>query len=269
VGAVDYITKPFSPPVVRARVRTHLSLMAAQEKLKAQNEELKKTAELREEVERMTKHDLKNPLSVILGISEMASDGQERPASVLCDLMETIQDASLRMLRMINSSLDMFRMEEGTYALEPQQVDITKILQRISAETQRINPAFQNKIKITARPDGQAMDESFWVMGEELLLYSMLANLINNALEASPMDEDIYISLEHNKEALITVRNKGEVPQQVRGNFFDKYVTWGKQKGNGLGTYIAKLITLTHGGEISLDTSQPGETTLIVKLPSA
>ena len=50
LGAVDYITKPISPPVVKARVETHLSLKKAREILQIQNEKLKEAARLREDV---------------------------------------------------------------------------------------------------------------------------------------------------------------------------------------------------------------------------
>ncbi len=268
VGAVDYITKPFSPPVVKARVKTHMALKAASEKLKAQNKELKNTALLKEEIELMTRHDLKNPLSIILGVAELLGSDPGLSSSVRSG-METIQHAGLRMLHMINSSLDLFRMEKGTYELRSTRVDILKILQRISTDSQRSNQELQSRVKITTPTGRPAPGGSCLVMGEELLLHSMLANLINNALEASPSGEDVTIGIDCNDTVHISVHNHGEVPHEVRDRFFEKYVTSGKQRGTGLGTYTAKLIALTHGAEISLDTSQKGETTITVRLPSA
>lgn len=61
LGAIDYITKPFSTSVIQARVKTHLELAGARKNLKHQNEVLKENLELREQVEQVTRHDLKNP----------------------------------------------------------------------------------------------------------------------------------------------------------------------------------------------------------------
>ena len=67
VGAVDYITKPVSPPIVRARVKNHLALEFAKRTLEEQNQELREAVRLREDVEKITRHDLKSPLNMIIG----------------------------------------------------------------------------------------------------------------------------------------------------------------------------------------------------------
>jgi two-component system, sensor histidine kinase and response regulator len=71
LGAVDFITKPFMPNVVKARVKTHLSLRAAQKQLKQQNITLLEGAELREDIDRIMRHDLKGPLSLIIGFPQL------------------------------------------------------------------------------------------------------------------------------------------------------------------------------------------------------
>lgn len=61
VGGIDYISKPIKPSIVLARVKTQLELKSAREKLERQNRELIEAARLREDVERITRHDLKIP----------------------------------------------------------------------------------------------------------------------------------------------------------------------------------------------------------------
>ena len=78
----------------------------------------------------------------------------------------------------------------------------------------------------------------------------MLSNLFKNALEASPRNEKIQISLSKENECLISIHNQGAVPEDIRDNFFEKYTTSGKHGGTGLGTYSAKLIAETLGGSI-------------------
>jgi signal transduction histidine kinase len=67
----------------------------------------------------------------------------------------------------------------------------------------------------------------------------------------------------------VDIHNFGVVPEEIRANFFSKYVTFGKKGGTGLGTFSAKLITDTLGGEISFTTSEEMGTTVTVVLPAA
>ncbi len=121
-------------------------------------------------------------------------------------------------------------------------------------------------IMINGNPAGN--EDRFSVRGEELLCYSMLANLIKNAFEASPEDRKITITLTHEKDmAVICIHNKGAVPEDIRDNFFDKYITSGKTSGSGLGTYSARLIAKTQRGNIHFETSEDKGTTVTIRLP--
>lgn len=65
----------------------------------------------------------------------------------------------------------------------------------------------------------------------------------------------------------ILVQNKGAVPEAIRANFFDKFVTQGKSGGTGLGTYSAKLLSEAQGGSISLAVDDAeNQTTIAVTL---
>jgi two-component system sensor histidine kinase/response regulator len=70
LGAVDYVSKPADPTILKARIATHLLLSAATADLRRQNDLLVENAHLREDVERMTRHDLKSPLAVALHASQ-------------------------------------------------------------------------------------------------------------------------------------------------------------------------------------------------------
>ena len=68
VGAIDYIAKPLRLRVVLARVKTHLSLATALRELEKQNATLQEIIHLREDIERLTQHDLKSPLTAFINI---------------------------------------------------------------------------------------------------------------------------------------------------------------------------------------------------------
>jgi signal transduction histidine kinase len=103
------------------------------------------------------------------------------------------------------------------------------------------------------------------VAGNQLLLYSMLHNLVRNATEASTAGDTVRITL---ADGEIRIHNRAAVPEIMRGRFFEKYATSGKENGSGLGTYSARLITEAHGGSIAMTTSEVDGTTLTIVLPA-
>ncbi len=134
LGAIDYITKPISPSIVKARVKNHLELKLAREKiekqkkrLEDQNRELLEAGRLREDVERITRHDLKTPLNAIIGYPRMMMADGNLPADHL-EYLKMIEEAGLMMLNMINLSLDIFKMERGIYELQSVPVNIIQVI---------------------------------------------------------------------------------------------------------------------------------------------
>lgn len=265
LGAVDYIHKPFSIPVIQARVANHLELFQARRGLLERNQALEETARLREEVERITRHDLKNPLNAVIGLPEVLlfddnlTDEQR-------EILQLIQTSGYSLLEMINSSLDLYKMETGTYVYQPHPVNLIQVVERIVRENQRHIDGSRFRLEMRV-DDCPPPPEGFIVPGEELLCYSMLANLLKNAFEASPDHACIEIAMQSSDgAATIAIRNPGVVPPAIRERFFDKYVTSGKSHGTGLGTYSARLIAQTMGGDIELD-SGDASTTLRIVLP--
>ncbi|BBD07396.1 hybrid sensor histidine kinase/response regulator [Desulfovibrio ferrophilus] len=268
MGAADYITKPFNLDVVRARVKTHLSLLMARRRVEEQNRELVKASELREEVDRITRHDLKNPLTNVISVPQlmlMADNLEDHQR----EMLERVEESGLSMLSMINFSLDLFKMEQGTYTLQPEPVDLVLLAKRVFRELNEL--AGSREAKLSLEMDGTPPGEGvvFEVMGEELLVYSMLGNLVRNALEASAVGDDVVVRLESADPARMVIHNPRAVPSEIRDRFFDKYVTHGKRQGTGLGTYSAKLSAKTLGGAISLESEDGRGTTVTVSLPVA
>ncbi|CAK0742766.1 histidine kinase [Azospirillaceae bacterium] len=267
IGAVDYITKPIKHLVLSAHVRTHLALSDANKKLAIQNKMLIEAARLRDDVEQITKHDLKSPLNVIIVAPQLLlMDGScsERQRN----LYNQIKDAGYRMLEMINTSLDIYKMENGSYIFTPSPINIVDVLRTAWGE---LAPnALAKHLRISVSVDGQhSVDHRpVYVMAESLLCHSMLSNLLKNAIEASPCGDIITIEIQSSLNVDITIENGGEVPIEIRDRFFERLVTSGKTDGTGLGTYSAMLIAKTHNGHIALDTSNAGRTSIRITLPS-
>ena len=265
LGAVDYIHKPIKVAIVRERIKNHLELAKARQGLEDKNRLLSESIALKEDIDRITRHDLKGPLNAIIGVpsfirmADNLTDQQHR-------MLKLIETAGYKMLDMINLSLDLYKMEKGSYELNAKPIAIEEILRNIITELTLNDPALENLTRITFA-DG--LDQNtFSVSGDNLLCYSLFANLIKNSIEANQNRQPITIHISQSKNmGFISIHNFGSVPEEIRDHFFEKDVTAGKKGGTGLGTYSAALITKTQQGQISLDTSMPGETTVTVQLP--
>jgi two-component system, sensor histidine kinase and response regulator len=265
-GGVDYVTKPVNPHLLRARVRAHLELKLATEVLESQNEILKDNARLREEVEHLTRHDLKNPLMVILNVPILL---MRRPGIGADEVkwLQMILSSAQRMLEIINMSTGMFKMEQGTYVPHPEPVDALAVARQIAETIARIADAGSASIGMTLEGVASGDSDSFVVLAEEPLLYTLLSNLMRNAVEASPAGGNVLLSFSKGAMGDISIHNSGAVPAVIRARFFQKFVTAGKQGGTGLGVYSAQLIARTLGGSVSFQTSEEAGTTLTVSLP--
>ncbi|MBW2623783.1 MAG: response regulator [Deltaproteobacteria bacterium] len=266
VGGVDYITKPIRSRTVRARVKNQLELKLAQQELKKQNEILLENARLRDEVEQMVRHDLKTPLHTVVNVPGMLMKDENLTADQV-EMLQMLEESGYRMLDLINSTLDLFKMETGKYELRSVPVDLLQIVNQIRGETRDLVSSKNISVEVTVRRKPISQSDSFVVHGEEMLFYSMMANLVKNAVEASPEGETITILFEDEDSPVVRIHNKGEVPREIRNNFFDKYVTSGKPGGTGLGTYSARLMAETLGGSIHLNSAEDMGTTLTIKLP--
>lgn len=252
LGALDYITKPFNRDIVLARVRNHMDLIEAHR--------------LKEDVNRIVNHDMRNELIVIIGYPDMLLDSENLTESQR-GLIKKIRNSGHVLLNMINLDLQLYQMEQGLYQFMPTTVDVLKVLNRIIdyKEKQRLKNAIAVKTTLSGQPPGDG--QQFLVRGDELLLHSMLSNLVLNAVEASPPGGTIYIDLQKGERGSIVIHNMGAVPNDIRDRFFNKYVTAGKASGTGLGAYSALLMAKAHGGTIDMHTSEADGTTISVHLP--
>ena len=226
----------------------------------------KENEALRDDIERITQHDLKAPLvSMINGCTYLLDSQQLAPEQT--KMLTIMEETGRRMLDSINIYFNVLKIENKKYQVNPIQVDLMKAITRIWADFKEISA--RKKLSLTTSIAGVTGDASrcYFIYAEESLLFSMMYNLIRNAIEASPDQATIAIELgSRDGFEVIAVRNKGSVPSQIRERMFEKYVTQGKSSGTGLGAYSARLVAESHGGSIALDASVEGETTITVKL---
>ena len=222
---------------------------ALAEGLQRQNAALAENARLREDVERMSRHDLKAPLNSIIGVARLLRE-DAAVAPEHGELLAIAERAGYRMLEMVNLSLDLARMEMGTYAFRPQAVNLVEVIRRVLLDLQGQAEAAQVQLRMEP-----AFSQPVYARAEELLCYSLLANVVKNAIEAAPPGSVVRVALEPGERMRVRVRNPGAVDPRVAPRFFDKYVTAGKSGGTGLGTYSALLMARVQDGELEMETS--------------
>lgn len=268
LGAVDYIHKPFSAALVEARVSTHLELVQSKKSLLEKNAALEEMAKLRDDIDRITQHDLKIPLNAIIGFPQVLLMDDNLMEDQR-ELLRHVIRAGREMLNMINKSLDLFKMETGRYHYAPENFDMADLLGTVIKDLHTL--AESNTVEIRLNIEGNSHTQTvFLVVAEKILCYSLFANLLKNAIEATPTGGCITVSLQHQEqeqEDLIAITNPGTVAASIREHFFDKYVTAGKLQGTGLGTYSAKLMTEVQHGRIEMHTNA-AETTVSVYFPA-
>ncbi|WP_152208676.1 ATP-binding response regulator [Marinobacter changyiensis] len=261
VGCVDYITKPADPMVLQARVATHIQIRHAKEDLRNHIDTLLENARLREDVERMTRHDIKSPLSAIISTADALLQNGPWTEHV-AGALETMREAGFDALNMVNRTLDLYKMETGTYRFEPTSVNLVTLAKRVIREMK--SEADQKQVRLSLRPTSNCL-----CLGEESLCLSLLRNLLKNAVEASSPGDTVNIMLNKKTKINLMIHNKGTVPDSLRDTFFDKYTTANKAQGTGLGTYSAKLMTEVQGGKIRFISNYKQGTVLHVALEPA
>lgn len=219
--------------------------------------------ELRREIDSITRHDLRTPLTPIIGIAEVLTLTGKNLTDEQRGMLEDIRLSGVRMLDLINRSLTLYKIERGTYQLQPEAFDLLDTLREVLRETAERSAT----AGVTCRLEPAKEAGTQWIIGERLLCHTLFANLIGNAVEASPPGETVIITVAESAEIWrVSIDNSGEVPESFRPRFFEKYATSGKKGGTGLGTYSAMMAARAHGGTILLHCGA-GRTTLTVELP--
>jgi len=221
---------------------------------------------LKESVDQIMRHDLKGPLNGIINIP-MILRTEPNITTEQHAMLEMTELAGRRMLRMVNNSLNLFKMEQGTFVYEPQEVDVLALLHSVIDEMGAIYRAMGVNVHTTV--NGGAPNGPFMILAEQDLFHNVITNLLTNAVEASPSGGTVEVMLENTDSPVVRFRNTGAVPREIRDHFFQKYKTHGKVQGTGLGTYSAKLIADALGLKLSLHISDElDQTTIEIHCPA-
>jgi two-component system sensor histidine kinase/response regulator len=267
LGAVDFITKPVDPITLKPRVRNFMRYVQLRRDLQAEFDGMVEAAQLREDVDRITRHDLRGPLAGALGVLQALLQDEALGRRQL-EQVRLAEEITLQVMGMINLSAELYRIETGRFELKATEVKLGELLRRI-VETARVTYA-EKALSIAVDTDMPIGAEAPRSIGDETFCFSVFQNLVKNACEAAPARSKLTISLLDQDPLKVVIENKGVVPLGIRERFFEKFVTAGKPGGSGLGTYSARMLVEAQRGEIAMQADdENGLTRITVTLPRA
>jgi len=269
-GGVDYLTKPFRPKEVVARIRTHLinQLLAEQQKLLVS--QLSKANADKDRFLGMCAHDLRNPLSSIRGLAElMVEDAIGTMTEEQRDIVQTIHGASQAMLQLVNELLDVATIEGGHMKLDRQPTSVREIVERSVYLSNMEAAKKESRIEMVA---GDAAPPIVDV--DRNKMRQVVDNIISNAIKYSPKGSVIQVSIHSNgTTAGFAVRDQGPgIPDTERHLLFKDFgrlsakPTAG-EKSTGLGLAICRKIIEAHRGSIGVENLPGGGAEFSVNVP--
>ncbi len=232
--------------------------------------EARLTERMKEELTHTMVHDLRNPLHIISSghavLREMFENGMAWDAQQ--EQLARIIDANTgKMLRLVNSILDIGRLESNRLPLELEEIDLAR---EVDEAILAVEPLMMEK-KVTAVVNIPPEATLAWADRE--IFGRVLQNLIDNGLKFTrPGSElSIYTQPRHEDEKVILyVRDSGPgIPPELKNRLFDRFVTGGMGgSGSGLGLAFCKMAIEAHQERIWVVESSEAGTIFAVSLPT-
>ncbi len=233
--------------------------------LERANEELRDVNKLKSDLLSIAAHDLKNPLSAIIGFAEIMLEDFPLGSSEY-KMARMIHDSSIIMLKLITDILDSAVVESTNLKMKIETVDIAEIVERLVVENSHAANKKQQEIIFTVDKDYEIEADPRWIR-------EAIDNLISNAIKYSPKKKKIYVSITGNNNYLqIRVKDEGPgLTSDDMKNLFNKFQRLsakptGGESSTGLGLSIVKEIVNLHNGKIWAESEFGNGSTFIIEL---
>ena len=251
LGADDYITKPFDPKILNARVRACLQTKQLRDQERQHQKLLSESYQALQESERsrealtgMFIHDLNNPLASIKGFAHVASLELSNPqpdTAKLARCLSLIESCGKDLTTLINGILDVSRLESGQMRIHMEAVDLSTLTKRICENYQGL-----------AKLQGIALSTDtghspYFVTADATLLTRIIENLIVNALKYGQSKTQLTISATDTGVVLDVANDGPEIPAEILARVFEKFFQYHDRSGSkkrygvGLGLAFCKM----------------------------
>jgi signal transduction histidine kinase len=246
-------------------------LTAANRRLAAQWERLRRANAFKSEILGKVAHDLKNPLGVITGRTEMMTDFlevQPTPTEKVRSQIKHIRDSADRLIGMVDTLLADAMADALNISIRPEPIEVPELVREVIETSRPLLDKKEQQIELNA-------PASLTVSGDPDRLREAIDNLVSNAIKYSPIGGRIVIAVRYEgDEAVVEVSDNGpglspEDMSRLFGRFqrLSAKPTAG-ESSTGLGLSIVKRIVELHGGQVSARSPGPGSgTTFTIALP--
>lgn len=211
-------------------------------------------------------HDLKTPLTSVIGYLSLLEEAPEMPPEQRAKYVHITLEKALRLEELINEFFEITRYNLQQIILEKEQIDLYYMLMQMTDEFFPILQAHGNTVKLLA-------DENLTVYGDPVKLARVFNNILKNAVAYSYENTVIQVEAKAaDGHVAIVFQNHGRtIPPQKLDMIFEKFFRLDSARatntgGAGLGLAIAKEIVTLHGGTITA-ASEDEITTFCVTLP--
>jgi signal transduction histidine kinase len=247
------------------------ALMQANRRLSSQWLRLQRANGFKNEILGTVAHDLKNPLGVILGRTEMLTEliGASSSKESITAQVEHIRDATKRLTSMVDHLISDAMADAFDITIRREPVDISALVSEVAEANQPSAMNKQQVITVSAPSDRATMCDSD-------RMREAIDNLVSNAIKYSPIGGKIALLVTHDdKHTTIRVTDEGAgLSPEDLGRLFGRFQRLSAkptagESSTGLGLSIVKRIIDMHGGKVTADSAGPGQgSTFAIVLPA-
>jgi signal transduction histidine kinase len=247
------------------------ALMQANRRLSTQWLRLQRANGFKNEILGTVAHDLKNPLGVILGRTEMLMEliGAGSSKESITAQVEHIRDATKRLTSMVDHLISDAMADAFDITIRREPVDIAALVSEVAEANKPSAMNKQQVIAVSAPPDRFTMCDSD-------RMREAIDNLISNAIKYSPIGGKIALLVTHDDaHTVIRVTDEGAgLSPEDLGRLFGRFQRLSAkptagESSTGLGLSIVKRIIDMHGGKVTADSAGPGQgATFAIALPA-
>ncbi len=265
LGACDYIHKPFYPPIVKARIYTHVKLIEQNKKLQTLSAELELANKSKGRFLANMSHEIRTPLTSIIGYTDSILR-HEIPKSQQEEALKRVSSNGQHLLGLINDILDFSKIEENQLCFEHIECHLHTLIK----ETLAI-------VEDAAKRQGVALNTTYKTdlpncfLTDPLRLKQILLNLLSNAIKFSKHNEqdfrkglvvELVVGASDDRRTLsFAVSDCGiGMNDKTISNLFTPFEqantsTTREYGGTGLGLSISKYLAENMGGDIEVDST--------------
>jgi PAS domain S-box-containing protein len=221
----------------------------------------------REALLSVASHELKNPLTSLLGYTNLL-ERRVVAGAILGERelkhIRMIREQGARLSKMLDLLLDLARLDSGQFVIQPAIVDMGGVIERILTE---IDATLSIHTILYYEPETPAI-----LQGDELRLEQVVRNLLSNAIKYSPDGGEITVRLEtHAERVVLSIEDRGlGIPAAALPRIFQRFSRVGGTtiSGLGVGLYVVREIIALHGGAVEVVSEEGAGSTFIVTLPA-